>query len=400
MNYDSTRKVEIWPTLPVFVVLFVVAFWIRLHRLQTPFFGDQSLYYYLSYTLGFGPTSVSTLEPLTSHVVVRPFMYVFFFPWARLGFTAFRLANIVVGSAVPGLVFLLSVKFRANHYLAAAIALITCLHNGMVEYSVRGFPDMLTTALMLCGYLAYYSKRWRTATVVLCFMVLSKEAYAMFLMPLLLDGSVRWFRYRSKLIIAPIAALVAVFATNGYAVLGLHARMQGWSKHAVYDGFFSGFLWTYWYIPVGVLLLVTRKWQVLAIALAAPIFFLVWGCVLRRGVEDWYIIGPLCVALVATTVALQSAVTCFQPNTAAAEALGPRRVRFRLFVGRVTGALLTLILILPSAESGWLGIASLTRLIDAFSSVPKLEHAKTLSIVEPLKTLRPRSMIVVDMFWA
>jgi hypothetical protein len=310
------------------------------------------------------------------------------------------LANIVVGSVVPGLVFLLSVKFRANHYLAAAVALIACLHGTLIEYSVKVFPDTLASALMLCGYLAYFSRRARTATVLLVLMVLAKEAYALFLVPLVFDGAVRWIRRGNWLIVAPIAAFLAVFMTNGYAVFLLHAPMQGWSKNAMGERFMSQFLWTYWCIPFGLLLLLEQKWQVLGVALAAPLFYTVWGHVLRRGVEQWYIIGPLCVALVAAAVAMQSAANFFQAADFRASPGGSRWTPVKVFLGRISAAMLVAILIMPPAESGWRDLAKLDTLIDAVTSVPKLERVKTWNTINVLEKLKPRSLIVVDTFWA
>jgi hypothetical protein len=400
MSQSSTKRLEAVPTLPIFAVLFCIALWIRLQKLQTPFFGDQSLYYYLSYTLGFGPASVHDVAPPTAHLVVRPFMYLFFFPWARLSFTAFRLANIVVGAMVPGLVFLLGVKFRANHYLAAAVALIACLHGVLIEYSVKVFPDTLASALMLCGYLAYFSRRARTATVLLVLMALTKEAYALFLVPLVFDSAVRWIRHGNWLIVAPIAGFLAVFITNGCAMFLLHAPMQGWSRNPMGERFMSDFLWTYWCIPFGVILLVELRWQVLGIALAAPLFYTLWGHVLGRGVEQWYTIGPLCVALVAAAVAMQSAANFFQAADIGTRPGGSKWAPVKIFLGRISAAMLVAILIMTPAESGWRDLAKLDTLIDAVTKVPKLERVKTWSAVKVFEKLKPRSLIVVDTFWA
>jgi hypothetical protein len=176
--------------------------------------------------------------------------------------------------------------------------------------------------------------------------------------------------------------------------------MQGWSKSAMGERFLSQFLWTYSFVPFGLLLLLERKWQVMGVAAAAPLFYTVWGHVLGRGVEQWYIIGPLCVALVAATVAMQSAANFFQAADIGTRPGGSKWAPVKIYLGRISAAMLVAILIMPPPESGWRELAKLDTLIDAVSNVPKLEPVETWSSIKALEKLKPRSLIVVDTFWA
>lgn len=380
-------------------LLFLLALWLRLTELHTPFFGDQSIYYYLSYTLGVPPASARDLEPLVSHVVVRPFMYLFFFPWAHLGLTAFRLVNIVVGSTIPCWVLLICTRSRVSPYVALPFAVITCLHRGLIEYSARVFPDTLALALVLLGCLFYLSRRMGLAGAALTLAALTKEAYAVFLLPLTLDGALAYWRTRSWRFLAPLAGFTAAVSTNAFSVFVLHARPQGWSQNALYDGFFSGFLWTYWFIPVGLLLIAGTQWLLLALSLTGPLFYIGWAVLLKRGVEGWYIIGPLCFALIATAVAFQTAITAFFDPTPPGATRTSSFNRSMTFIRGACGAGLLAIVLMQPASSGWRDIAKFESIGDAAKAHLSLSPVRSLPVVERLMELRPSSVYALDTFW-
>ena len=293
---------------PFMLVLFTLSFLLRVRSIHMDVFGDETLYYYLSKTLGIAPASTKDLPPLWTHFSVRPFLYLFFFPWAQLGFIPFRLVNILVGCTVPCLIFALSTRMRVNAYLAMCFALLASLHPQLIFHSVVAFPDMLATALLLGGLLAYFSDSTRWATLLFCLSVLTKEAFAMFLVPLLVDGSIRMCKAREKLVIAPMVGLAVVAITNGFEVYVLHGALQGWSSRRIEDDFYWAFFWSYWFIPFALLLLLYKEYRVFAISLGAPAFFYVWDHVMKKGADAWYVIGPFSVALFAVTVAVQRAV--------------------------------------------------------------------------------------------
>jgi hypothetical protein len=293
---------------PLLLLLFALSFLLRIRSLHMDVFGDETLYYYLSKTLGFAPDSMRDLLPLWTHVSVRPFLYLFYFPWAQIGFATYRVVSILVGSIVPCLIFVLGTRMRANPYLAACFALVASLHPQFILFSTVGFPDMLATALLLCGLLAHNANATRWATVLFCLMVLAKEAFAMFLVPLVIDGAIALWRSRKRSIIAPLAGLFAVALTNGFELFVLHGPPQGWSSNGISSDFYAGFLCSYWFIPFALLLLLHKEYRVLALGLGAPAFFFVWGNILKKGVDSWYVVGPLAVALLAATVAVQRAV--------------------------------------------------------------------------------------------
>ena len=122
----GTIKRDKLSLFPFMAVLFTLSFLLRIRRIRMDVFGDEALYYYLSKTLGIAPASSKDLLPLWTHVSVRPFMYLFYFPWAQLGLVPFRLVNILIGCTVPCLIFALSTKCgpmptlpRALHYWPA-----------------------------------------------------------------------------------------------------------------------------------------------------------------------------------------------------------------------------------------------------------------------------------------
>jgi hypothetical protein len=380
------------------LILFGLAFMYRIKDLYTPLYGDQSLYYYLSRTLGFAPKPLVDLEPLWTHVVVRPFMYLFFWPWANLGMTAFRLANIVVGSLTPCLVYALSVQFRVKPALAAVVALAFSVHPIAVMFSAKGFPDNLATALILGGYLAYFANRVAVATVMLLLTVLTKEAFAMFLLPLLIDGAWHYARVRSRLMVAPLTGVAAVVATSGIAILGFGGRLQGWSHGQPGIEFFSAFLASPWFIPLYALLLLQGRIRVLLIGLAAPLFFVVWGFVLHRGVERWYICGPFAVALVALSVALQCGLEYMFGAGAS-----PERSRWewlRIIAAKACSvALLANIVVLPE-QAGWRSELDLVKLAELLEPgpLPSADDAEQTAI--HIRKLGANDLLVMDAFWA
>jgi hypothetical protein len=382
-------------------VLFALGLAFRLREVHAPLYGDQALYFYLSESLGIATSSVKDLSPLWTHVAVRPFMYVFFWPWANMGMTAFRVANIVVGATVPCLIYCLSVRFRVGPALAAIVALAASVHPVLVTFSVKGFPDNLATALALGGYLAYFSNRRGAATALLLLTVLTKEAYAMFLLPLLGDGAYRFMKTRSLLALAPFVGLCAVVVTNGISIYLLDGRLQGWGSGKPESWFFRAFLASSWFIPLYVLLLLEREMQVLLVSLAAPAFYAVWALLLHRGIEQWYIYGPFCVALVGLSVGLQSAMRhVASPIASGVPLLPSRRERMRTASSKACAiALLATIVILPEQAGwrNWLDLVKLEHLLDWTSKAPP-DHAEEMARV--VKTQKPRDLLIVDTFWA
>lgn len=379
-------------------ILFGVAFMYRLKHLHAPLYGDQSLYYYLSRTLGFAPLPVQDLDPLWTHVVVRPFMYVFFWPWANLGMTAFRMANTIVGAIAPCLVYALAVQLRVKPALAGIVAFAASVHPVVVTFSAKGFPDNLATTLLFCGYLAYFAKRAVAATVMLLLTVLAKEAFVMFLLPLLVDGAWQFYESRSRLVVAPVTGAVAVLATSLISILAFKGRLQGWSHGQPDLNFFKAFLASPWFIPLYLLLLLEGRIRVLLIALAAPLFFLFWGFWLNRGVERWYICGPFATALVALSVALQCS---FERIVGACGPTPPSRFeRLRAFCAKACSvALVGTIVVLPE-QAGWRGELDLVRLEQLLAPGPAPTSDDAEQTALEVRRRNVENLLVMDAFWA
>lgn len=381
-------------------ILFTIAFGYRIRELDAPLYGDQALYYYLSKTLGFPPDSVRDLGSLWTHFVVRPFMYVFFWPWANLGMTSFRVANIALGAIVPCLCYALSIRFRVRPGLAAVMALAVAIHPVAVSFSGRCFPDNLATALVLAGYLAYFAERVRLAILAMVLTILAKEAFAMFLLPLVADGAYRFVKQKSRLVAAPLIALAVVAATNLLSVHAFGGQLQGWGSGKPNAAFFRGFLASAWFIPLYALLLLEKRLSVLAISLAAPIFFVVWGFVLHRGVEQWYIYGPFCVAVVALSVGLQEALSIVTAGPETRRAPIPRGETWRRFTSRCCAlCLLATIMIMPE-QAGWRSWLDLVKLEQLLDLHPKIGADHIEQIAQRIKQRQPKDLLVMDSFWA
>jgi hypothetical protein len=379
--------------------LFAVALAYRLRELGAPLYGDQALYFYLSQTLGFAPGALRDLGSLWTHFAVRPFMYLFFWPWANLGMTSFRLANIIVGAGVPCLLYALIIRFRVRPGLAAIVALTASVHPVLVSFSGRCFPDNLATALVLSGYLAYFCDRAALATATLLLTVLSKEAYAMFLLPLAADGAYRLIKTRSHIVLAPLLGFGAVVITTVLSIYVFDGRLQGWGSGKPDAAFFKGFLASGWFIPLYVLLLLEGQINALLIGLAAPTFFIVWGHVLHRGVEVWYLYGPFCMALVALAVGLQTAIG----SVAVPIEHGPAVSRFawlrRTISQSCALALVATIVVLPE-QAGWRSWLDLVRIDQLLDAGPRASADPVEQMATYVRHQRPKELLIMDSFWA
>jgi hypothetical protein len=387
------------PHVLPWTTLFAVALAFRLRQLHEPLYGDQALYFYLSKTLGFAPDSLRDLEPLWTHVVVRPFLYLFFWPWANVGLTAFQVANILVGATIPCLIYSLSVRFGVRSALAAIVAFAASVHPVLVAFSARGFPDNLATALILAGYLAYFSNRAAVAVTLSLLTVLTKEAFAMFLLPLLVDSTYRFLTSRSKLILAPLLGLAAVVVTSVVSIYVFDGRLQGWGSGKPEPWFFRAFLCTAWFAPLYLLLLLRRQLQVLLIGLAAPAFFVIWGFVLHRGIEQWYVYGPFCVALFPLSVALQAAmVRVTAPVDVQTTSISAWQRIEPILTMSCAVALLGTIIVLPE-QSGWRSWLDLVKAEQLFSQ-PKRTVDHTRHMAQLIEQRRPQRVLVMNVFWA
>ncbi len=385
--------------LPFMLVLFTLSFLLRVRSIHMDVFGDETLYYYLSKTLGIAPASTKDLPPLWTHFSVRPFLYLFFFPWAQLGFIPFRLVNILVGCTVPCLIFALSTRMRASAYLAMCFALLASLHPQLIFHSVVAFPDMLATALLLGGLLAYFSDSTRWATLLFCLSVLTKEAFAMFLVPLLVDGSIRRCKAREKLVIAPMVGLAVVAITNGFEVYVLHGALQGWSSRRIGDDFYWAFFWSCWFIPFALLLLLHKEYRVFAISLGAPAFFYVWDHVMKKGADAWYVIGPFSVAMFVVTVAVQKALDTLKTSASPLPEEAPAPPLWLRIPKPLCSAAILLILIVAPQGSGWRTIHVEDSLAQLGEPWLKAGSGNIARAAAALKKMKPQNLLVMDAFW-
>jgi hypothetical protein len=328
-------------------------------------------------------------------------MYLFFYPWANIGFITFRCTNIVLGALVPCLVYLLSTRFRVNSYLASAVAAIISFHPVCVFFSTIVFPDTLATVLILSSYLAFFSRKLKTATLLFCVTVLTKEAFAMFLIPILAIGAVEFLRKRSWSILSPIAAVCTVACTNGASLYLLGGRLQGWSTAQADPNFFAQFLASPWFLSFLAVLIFHKEFEAFAISLGAPLFFAVWSGVLHKGVDGWYILGPLPVALVSTSVALMRTFEVLSRFGIDSRRSHHIWKNFTTVCSRCAAAVCLFALATSPDTSGWQSLRS-ERTFEMLSRPRPLPKSGTIEqVVTFLKSHdRPKTLLAIDLFWA
>jgi hypothetical protein len=270
-------------------------------------YGDEAWYFHLARTLGIGDDHVVNPIPRGAHVLARPFLYVFYWPSAQFGFTAFRAWNIVLSAATVGVTVLCCQSFRLGRLATLAAALLVCLHEMSLCYATRVFPDTPGTFLALLAVWAFLAERPRASFLLCVAATLTKEAFAVVPLALIVISLERGgpLGARPRAMTAWMAAsLLPLLAVTLLSIFVLGGRLQGWANIAPDHRFFGMMAFGWDFAPLYVALMLLGRWRIAILALAHPIFYVAWWHVLGRGVNEWYVVGAVPFAAIALAAGL------------------------------------------------------------------------------------------------
>lgn len=362
-------------------ILFAVACMIRWLATEGEVYGDESWYLYLAQTWGSEPAAA--VDHAWFHLLNRPLYYLVFHPAALGGFALFRGFACGVGALVVAAVYVLARDLGAARLGAAFAACVLSIQRSVVAYGAHGFPDVLASLFGVLAIWAAATRRagWMSLFALSC--VLCKESFVA--LPLI----AAFVHARSQgrcsvwtwLTVGPSTTYVAVVTTLGWATPGV--AMQGWDH--------TGFAWKHaramgvgpelW--PLLGWLAWRKQWDLLAIWLGLPAFYLAWSFGLGRGLSPWYVIGPATLSVLALALSWQPVIALLA-------------ARLRPAVGACLGAALLMLCMLPMAWRGCLRTAQ--RVLALHHGLPHVEAAP--EVVAQLRRVGAERVLLVNCFWS
>jgi hypothetical protein len=369
---------------------------LRLQGLWVGLYGDETWYFHLSRTLGIGREHVVNPFPEGAHVLARPFLYVFTFPAAQLGVTAYRVFNAILSAATVGVTALACRSLGLRRLATFVGCLVVVAHDVTLVFTTRVFPDTPATFFAMLAVWAFLAERPRAMFLACVAATLSKEAFAVVPLALGLLSLERGGRLGLR--VRPIgwwaaASGVPLLLCMALSIFVLGGRLQGWSNIQPDTRFLALMGITLASAPLFVVLALVGQGRVLVLALMHPVFYLVWWYVVGRGVNEWYVVGAVPPLAMATAAALDA----FPRAAAFAERSRWGRARATLVGGALGVLAANLVLIDPHEPLSHLRSAFELRWIrdpkdTDFSSLPP--------IVDQLARDHRRDLLLVDCFWA
>ena len=171
-------------TSSALILLFGLALLVRLCNLDTDVNSDEAYYYYL------------TVFPEKYVILHRnhPFLlYVLYHPFAA-SLVSFRLVDVVVGSLIPILVYVLLGLYRLSSRMRILGGAAAAINPVLIKFSWIVYLDTLATTLLLLGFLSYKRRQWLATGIALGLSVLTKESVLLAALIIILGS---WFRFRS-----------------------------------------------------------------------------------------------------------------------------------------------------------------------------------------------------------
>jgi len=153
-------------TSSALILLFGLALLVRLCNLDTDVNSDEAYYYYL------------TVFPEKYVILHRnhPFLlYVLYHPFAA-SLVSFRLVDVVVGSLIPILVYVLLGLYRLSSRIRILGGAAAAINPVLIKFSWIVYLDTLATTLLLLGFLSYKRRQWLATGIALGLSVLTKES--------------------------------------------------------------------------------------------------------------------------------------------------------------------------------------------------------------------------------
>jgi hypothetical protein len=318
---EESLAARVRPWLP-YVAAYALALAVRAWFLGTPVYGDEAAHFYVSRHLGMSPHAPHVLYPETdaTHWLFwqRPLFSLLLWPGAAVSFQGYRVWHALLSSLLAPLAMALVAQAGGDRWARAGVGVAVAVLPGIVGWGIRAFPDSLMAALFVAGVLLH-GRGWhgRAAAAFLA-AAWVKEVAAAGILAVFLSSLVQAMRrrevgvwpfrldkactaYLAAGFLAPVPLLVSVFALGGIP--------PGWSTSKATLGLLDGLFASAWLVPLVLLGLRWGRTRRLALwALVFPLFYGVYGVLLHRGVEGWYLVPPQVLALAAAAVALEEAL--------------------------------------------------------------------------------------------
>jgi hypothetical protein len=272
----------------VIIVIFATSFLLRVLTLDSDLYGDEAYYYYLS---------LLPAKYVTLHRNHPPLLYLLYHPFAA-SVTTFRLINILVGSLVPVVIYLIlrTYKIRREYQiLGAGIIVFQYL---FIKYSTIVFLDMLSVFFIMLGYLFYRKKQFLLCGISLGLSCLVKE-YALLAASILIICSL--IRYRSIRITLLCASGTIVSAVAIYIVMFQLGGIVELTSEVEHAPILTNFNMIFLYISIPFLLIVLRRghYEEALIPFAYMLFFIFFIVAL-----EWYPLLPSAFLAISLMLAL------------------------------------------------------------------------------------------------
>lgn len=311
-----------------YLLLTVLAFALKLPFADVPPYGDEGAFYYTSRELDQVPPNLHDLylpaeSDLSPNVLYRPVPlfwyrpvhYLTMWPAAQFGFEAYRFASIALTSTIPALAASVLVAFGTRHSYAFGAGVVLAVAPYFVVWGVLTLPDTLLTMWFLAGLLAYrHGRPWLMAAAFLS-AAWTKEIAVIGIAALFVFTVATRIRSGAPRT-WPLEVSRREFVLAACAPLGLVPMMVAlWKGGAPPGGggapgwgwLFEGLFGVVWLLPFVLLALVYPKTRLLAgFALVYPVFYVLYGQVLGRAVNIWYLYVPATLSIVAAAAALDA----------------------------------------------------------------------------------------------
>lgn len=247
------------PNWLVFVGLCLVAAWYRVPRVAAPFWTDEfssahQALLFLNHGWGVLGLENTYLEfhNITTHLIIAG-------SFAVLGITelAARAPMIVLGSVVPGLVFLVGWQLTQRRLLGVLAGVLTVFSYQHILWSqqARGYP--LQQVIILCSLLVYWqlvkTKKLGWLLVLLGlvgFGLLTHITFIFLVAALLLDTAFRFLQHQPSLKnLVGLAGLGAVFCLGILYISGAGAQITSFVSQLLTSGlsnnvwYYHSFMW-------------------------------------------------------------------------------------------------------------------------------------------------------------
>jgi hypothetical protein len=355
---------------------------LRLLRLHLDVANDEAWYFHLARTLAGAGRNVTPVQPQLAHLILRPVLYLFYWPVAQLGLTGARLVNVALGTFTTVYLAVLCRRLGVRPWPAALAAWIVAFQQITCNYSVFLYPDSLATALLLPAIASFVAGRRGATLALFTLCLLTKEMFAVVplaLVPLSLERGGRLGWRPGPMTPVLLLPLVPVAAVTLVATFGLGAHMQGWATEKP-----TALFWLAHLLPALLvawpILVVARRRLELVLSLAFPVFFVLWSYVRGAGVSDWYLYGPLHLSALAIVAAADEAGRRVRAR---------RPPRLAMVAGAVAAALVAAVIVRK--------IVVWNR---ALVGDDVLATPETVAVAEEVAARRPTRLVLVDCFWA